>query len=468
MNIWQLNRGDENLQGYIEQELDSLREYLKGYERLHPEAAVKLGISGGLPTDTDMALLVQGMAFLTARLNRRLDDGYGELCRQLLNIMAQELLAPLPAAGIARFTVLKNKTVTCIEKGTRFTVECEGRQHDCVCPVSLNIPPWQIDAIELNRGPFPSDDMINPVAGAGMHLQLSPTEPGLLPVVSELKNLLFYLPSYAAQADELFDLICGHLTSVVISCGGMLYELEPECISLPAFADDWWILPEKSLMFPGLRQMQEFFAYPDSFRFINLSLESVWSKLNRCGLDIWLLFDDAAISLMKAVGPQHMSLGCVPLINIFPARLGPARLDHETLLMPLKPGPVYPDSRVYRVCEVTDISKGDAPQAVPHFQRINGLAEKLGWMMVRKEQRDTLLFTDTRSRREQSSATLLVIDVLSYDSHATEFTPDAPVECLSDVAPGAKLALLGRGYPVRMVSPSSQLPPLGADVCADA
>ena len=449
MNIWQANRHSENLQSYIEQELDELRSSLSSYEQQHPEAAGRLGLSGGLSTEPDMSLMLQGMAFLTARLNKRLDDGYESFCQQLLEIMAQELIAPLPAVGIARFSTLKTKQVVKLNKGSRFVLHSNGRQHTFTSPVSVDVPPWSITSAELSRGPFPANNDINVSANAGLNLQLTPIQPGMTPLSTGLKSLLFYFDSLAPQANTLFDLACGNLTAILVQSGDQLFQLKTEQLTLPALEKDWWLLPDDGLVFPGLRLLQEFFAYPNCFRFLQLSLGEIAEQLCHEQLSIWLLFDDAPASLIQCVDEQHIRLGCLPIVNLYDNTLGPTRMTNEQLLLPIDPGPVFPDGRIFRINKITDVTAPEDPQELPAFLKSGRHDEPLSWLLIRKQHQDQLIFSDLTSNPSLAEEKTLTISTLCFDSTAVELKPNSPLDCLSEQLPGSKAMLHGRGWPSR-------------------
>ncbi|MCL6268831.1 type VI secretion system baseplate subunit TssF [Sansalvadorimonas sp. 2012CJ34-2] len=453
MNIWQFLREKNNFQSYVEQEIDFLKSYLRNFAQLYPDIAEKIGITGGLPTDTDMTLLLQGMAHLTAGLNQRVDDGYSDICRQLLDIMAQDLMAPLPAVAVSEFTTLQNDQSVVLKKGTRFSIQGDRKTYDAVCPVDINISPWSVEYVDLNRGPFPTNKQICPSAGAGLHLTLAPLQPGLTPAESNLSRLMFYMDPNAAQANVLFDLLMGHLTSIIISIGGELYELDSECLTVSGLSDKWWILPDQNMVFPGLRLLQEFFAYPNCFRFISLDIEVIASQGRSLPLEIWFLLEDAPTTLIGNIGAQHIRLNCFPLINTFSTRLGPQVLDHQQILLPLDSGTVYPDCRVYSIQQVTNISTPSNPQTVPCTHNYEPQSDALGWTMIRQKDSDALLFSDTRRDRNSAEPTPFVVDALCFDSEAKGFIPNALADCHSNIFPGAETRLIDSGYSLRSQSP---------------
>ena len=457
MNIWQNTPDSAALSQQVESELASLRQHLEAFSSRHQEAAERLSIGNGMPADPDMALMLQGTALLCAKLHLRLNDGYSALCEQLLEIMAQDLLVPLPAMCIGRITDYAGSSVVHLGSNTRFQAQIGENTHDFFSTVDVEIPPWNLLSLTVSRGPFPESRTASIPAGSALKLALS-SRCKNTPKDNNLSSLLFYLPPYAASANELFDLITSKCLGVLVSSEEDTFSLPPEKVILPAFKDDWSLLPINGLTFSGLNTLHQFLSFPDFFRFIQIDLGEIKNHLVRPTFEVWLLFDDISPTIGRSITPEHMLLGCVPLANIYPSRSGPAPLHHKETEFPIPKSPIYPDSRIFKITEITDISDPDTPKQLPPFLSSPLTESALSWMMVRKPETDCLIFEDTRSQRSRQPSPLLVVHALCYDTTAIELPMGTMLDCYCNQLPGVSATMIGRGYPVRP-SPMRKHPP---------
>lgn len=93
---------DRLLDDYL-QELRSLRAASGEFARRHPQVASKLRLSEFDCPDPHVERLLEGFALQSARLHRRLEDGYGELSEALLELLSPQLMRPFPACSTVSF-----------------------------------------------------------------------------------------------------------------------------------------------------------------------------------------------------------------------------------------------------------------------------------------------------------------------------------------------------------------------------
>ena len=87
---------------YYQSELTALRQLGKRFAERNPALAPFLGQSG---RDPDVERLLEGFAFLSARVQLKLDAEHPRLIAHLLESIYPNFLAPVPSMMIARFGV---------------------------------------------------------------------------------------------------------------------------------------------------------------------------------------------------------------------------------------------------------------------------------------------------------------------------------------------------------------------------
>src|SRR5438552_6286100 len=88
---------------YYDRELNALRSLAAEFAATNPKIAGRLRLAPESVDDPHVARLLEGVAFLAARVHHRLDDEFPELTDALLGVLYPHYLAPFPAAAIMQF-----------------------------------------------------------------------------------------------------------------------------------------------------------------------------------------------------------------------------------------------------------------------------------------------------------------------------------------------------------------------------
>src|SRR5208283_83291 len=85
---------------YYEAELAYLRELGRAFAQAHPSTAGLLAERSG---DPDVERLLEGFAFVAARIRERTDDAVPEVIHGLADLLLPQYLRPIPACTIVEF-----------------------------------------------------------------------------------------------------------------------------------------------------------------------------------------------------------------------------------------------------------------------------------------------------------------------------------------------------------------------------
>ena len=94
---------DDSLLAYFNRELEALRGLAGEFAERHPKIAGRLRLTKDTVDDPHVGRLLEGVAFLGARVQHRLDDEFPELTDGLLSVLYPHYLAPMPSVAITRF-----------------------------------------------------------------------------------------------------------------------------------------------------------------------------------------------------------------------------------------------------------------------------------------------------------------------------------------------------------------------------
>src|SRR5579871_2506525 len=88
---------------YYERELDYLRKSAAQFAETHPKVASRLVLEPTKCEDPHVERLLEGFAFLAARVHMKLDDEFPEITEALLSVVYPQLVRPVPSMSVVEF-----------------------------------------------------------------------------------------------------------------------------------------------------------------------------------------------------------------------------------------------------------------------------------------------------------------------------------------------------------------------------
>ena len=314
---------------YYQDELTFLKEQGEEFARSHPTAAHFLSASGN---DPDVERLLEGFAFLTGRIREKLDDELPEVTHGLMSLLWPHYLRPIPAMSI-----LELKPVLAAMRGTRKiprgvevqSVAVEGTQCRFRSAFDVDLQPISLEDVSAQVGAGPSSLRLG--FRVWNQVQLADLEMGRM-------RLFLHGDSATTQATYLH--LCRHAESVRVTAGrnkgpdapGIEVRLEPGGLD-PEDA----LLPYPPNSFPGYRVIQEFFALPEKFHFVDLvGLDGLQALDVNDWFEVQVQFDRQLEPSFRPT-KDDIRLNCTPIVNLFAHESDPIRLDREQAEYRLRP-----------------------------------------------------------------------------------------------------------------------------------
>ena len=404
---------DARLLRYYNQELRYLREAGADFAREFPKIAGRLGMEGLEVTDPYVERLLEGCAFLAARVQLKQDAEFPRLSHRLLELLYPNFLAPVPSMLVAQVQPVPGPNLLeghRLARGTRLlapaspisSTRCEFQtaQDLVLTPLRVASADHLLHLGELGLGG--ANLRQRPRAAIRLRLQLPD---GLSVSQLRLDDLCLHLagtPDVAAQLNELLLSAC---VGVLVGQPGRMPEalphlLPPEALSPIGYADDEALLPDSPRTLSGVRLLQEYFAFPERFLFLRLSgLAARWPRIEGSVVEVCFLLNRTGQGLDGAVTADNFRLHCVPAINLFSRRADRIALgegNHEFHVVPERTAPL--DYEVYDVLSMSGHGdQGDARPFLPLYATAQrGRSAPPGYYTVWREPR---LLSD-KARRE--------------------------------------------------------------------
>lgn len=327
---------------YYQRELQFIREMGMEFAQQHPNIAAGLDLGGTKCADPYVERLLEGFAFLTARIQLKMDAEFPRFTQHLLEMVYPHYLAPLPSMMVVQFKPDLKGGVTeagfVLPKHTRLfsTTDIKGRAK-CEFRTAHELKLWPLQLTEAAYLPLGAalrytDSGIQGVKSA-IRLRLETVLD--MPVNTlPIESLPIYFHGIGALPSQLYELILGHSVSVVIQPA---VQTPPwrEKITNPVqplgFSQEDALLPYLSPSFNGYRLLQEYFALPERFLFFELiNLQPALQRCNETAVEIVVLLNTAKPELEDLVNKDNFSLYCTPAINLFPKRADRIHLNHRS------------------------------------------------------------------------------------------------------------------------------------------
>jgi type VI secretion system protein ImpG len=370
---------DPRLLKLYNQELQHVREMGAEFARQFPKIAGRLGMDGLAVSDPYVERLIEGFAFLTSRVQLKLDAEFPRFSNRLAEIVYPHFLAPTPSMAVTQFEPLLADpsllTGFTVPRGTRLTGQLgKGDQTACEFVTAQDVRLWPLKVDSAEYFSYAADLSVSSLklpAGrkvkGGIRITLScPPELSLSQIA--LDDLRLHFSGADDVAYKLYErLMCGAIGVLVCDAGRPPREqvlLPAQTIVPVGFDDHEALLPVTQRGFEGYRLLQEYFAFPQRFLFadfkgVGAAIRQVGERVGGNTVQLIVLLDQGDTGLEGAVDAGNFQLNCTPAINLFEKRCDRIHvngLQHDFHVVPDRTRPM--DFEVYELKDVTGYGAG--------------------------------------------------------------------------------------------------------------
>lgn len=295
---------------HYQSELAFLRGMGKEFAAANPTAAGLLAERGG---DPDVERLLEGFAFLTARIRERLDDALPELIHDLAEMLVPHYLRPVPAATVVEFTPVPGalRARARVPAGAEVaSVPVEGIACRFRTTADLELVPVAV-----------ADAAVDQAIGANPVLRLSlQAAASALPAVFQDGGIRFFIQGEQPLATGLLLWLARHLREVEVRglASGRAVRLGPNAVRLAGFDPAFPLLPWPGLAPAGYRVLQEYFTFPQKFLFFEVVGLGAARDVAEERFELAFRFERPP-ELPARVGKDNLRPNCAPVVNLFTA-----------------------------------------------------------------------------------------------------------------------------------------------------
>jgi type VI secretion system protein ImpG len=326
-----MSLSDDVLIDYYQRELTYLRRMGTAFAQAYPKIASRLELGPNQSADPNVERLIEAFAFLTGRVQYNLESEFPEFTAALLQVLYPQLVDPMPSMAIARFVVdpTQGKLTSghTIPRFTQLFCETEAGLR-CRFRTAYATTLWPIAIAEAGLVSTDQYDFLD-TANVAAVLRIRLVSEGIPFSQLEARRLRFYINADQILSNNLYEVMFSRVDRVAFADEKKRVVIAPadKAIHEVGFAHDEGVLPYPPHSHRAYRVIQEYFSFPEKFRFFDVDLPDLSGRDTQ--LDILFLLNFVPRERM-VIDADTFVMGCTPIINLFPKIVEPIRITHRT------------------------------------------------------------------------------------------------------------------------------------------
>lgn len=430
---------DSRLLEYYNQELLYIREMGSEFAREFPKIAGRIGLDGFECADPYVERLLEGFAFMAARVHLKLDAEFPKLTDYLLEMVYPHYLGSTPSMAIVRFEPDMgqgnlDKGYLIPRQSSLSSLLAPGEQTACQYQTAQDVTLWPL---KITHAAYSSRDAVAARLPQRFQNSKAILRLGLQSPIGALQKLqLDSLPIFLcrndARAFALYEQLLADAEGVVVTWegpeGGRSVVLDGQ-IKPMGFEDSQALLPVGPQSFKGYRLLTEYFAFQQRFLFVELTgLSKALTSCTSDKVEIHIPLKRISSRLENVIDADNFALFCTPAINLFKHHADRIHLDDRQPEFHIVADRTRPmDYEVHSVSNVTGYDADNAgTQPFYPFYAVKDVDFSSGtlqpsYYIVRREQRR--LSTRQRRRGPRSSYIGTEAFLSIVDANNAPFSP---------------------------------------------
>jgi type VI secretion system protein ImpG len=336
---------DPRLLRLYDQELKFVRELGGEFAAEFPKIAGRLGLDTFECADPYVERLLEGFAFLAARVQLKLEAEFPTFTQNLLDIVYPHFLAPTPSMAVVNLKPDlqggKFENGYLVPRDTSMlSILGKGDVTACEFRTARDVTLWPVALTEveyLSGSAAVSAQGLADQRGAKAAIRLRLSTIGLVPFAAlSLQNLTFFVRGATKDASaNILEQVLANPVGVAVRTPvrpvPWQTNLPKTEIRQAGLQDDEALLPIGPRSFQGYRLLSEYFSFSERFFFFSVNgLGPPIRRTSGTELDIFILLDRENKLLARGIGPENFLLNCTPAINVFPKRLDRIHINDKT------------------------------------------------------------------------------------------------------------------------------------------
>jgi type VI secretion system protein ImpG len=372
---------DRRLLEHYNEELRHLRGMASEFARDFPKIAGRLSLNPDSKVQCDdpyVERLLEGVAFLAARVHLKLDAEFPRFTQGILETVYPDYLCPIPSMTIVKFEpeeqegalapglVIPRGTLlrSHLGKGERTACTFTTAHNVRLLPINLTEARYFVrDLAELNLSQSLG-------AKAALRFRIKKTISESFKEI-QADPLVFHIRGADELPGKIYEQIFSRKLRLVVQAPNNRKQsgvvLPADCIRPVGFDSNHALLPPAPHGFEGYRLLREYFVFPERFLFFELNgFQEALSRIQGDEADLIIALEEQDTNLEGRVDKSSFDLFCTPAINLFEKTLDRIPISNRVSEFHLVPDRNRAlDFEVYKLTSVTGF--GETPDQEQPF-----------------------------------------------------------------------------------------------------
>lgn len=323
---------DRRLLEHYNEELRHLRGMASEFARDFPKIAGRLSLSSDAKVACDdpyVERLLEGVAFLAARVHLKLDAEFPRFTQGMLETLYPDYLCPIPSMAMVRFEPEEQEGALApglvIPRGTLLRSQL-GKGERTACTFAT-AHPVRLLPVKLTEARYFVRDMAelnlpqSLGSKAALRLRIRKTIPESFKAI-QAAPLVFHIRGADELPGRIYEQIFSRKLRLVVQAPSGRNQsaviLSEESIRPVGFGSDQALLPPAPHGFEGYRLLREYFVFPERFHFFELAgFQEALAQISGDEVDLIIALSESDTRLEGRVDKSAFELFCAPVINLF-------------------------------------------------------------------------------------------------------------------------------------------------------
>lgn len=304
---------------YYRSNLAHIRGIANEFAAEFPKIAERLELSEYNCQDPYVERILEGTAFLAARVEHKLESGFPRFLETVSSSVAPQLTAPIPSYAVVNcvpdYADERLRDVYVMKRGTTFKCKVPGVETPCVYStiIDVSVGAAVLRSARYEIRDFDSLGIDDRSAGAALVMEVIDADG--VGGAAMPDDLLAYLDMPDSMASAMQGQLCGDLRGIYLRHGDKTVKLESSTVDVPMFTENC----ERRFRVPnGVQAMVWFMACPRLFKFFRVKgVKAAFNAIGGAPGELIFVFARREDMFIRAIDAKSIKLGCVPVANMF-------------------------------------------------------------------------------------------------------------------------------------------------------
>lgn len=311
---------NNNFLDYYLKNLHYIKSSASDFAKNFPKIASRLDISQFDCEDPFVERLLEGSAFLAARIDEGINSNFTNILESVLNSLSSKSLCPIPSCAILELDIKQDELDTCLEITRDEFFDFKLDFSSVLCRYR---PMWQsfLYPFKIDKLQYVDKDLQTYAVAEDVKSLLILSLSTSLNLNENFDFIDFYINQTESNASLILSYLISNLDCVYLRQDDKIYSSKDAKVSLLALDEELRYLDSYAKELYSLLAFEEYFSYPNLFKFFRLkNLKELFKNLNSGGFELIFAFKKSSFDIKNIISADSIKINYIALINLFKKR----------------------------------------------------------------------------------------------------------------------------------------------------